>query len=92
MYKIKINTHPCGLCRKLESLVPKLESLFPGVAIELVKEAVPGVTGYPRTAVVFTDCDGKEYEEGVLYGFRSELQHVSFLIAILEEPQTCAIS
>jgi hypothetical protein len=85
-FRILITSRPCGMTDKLLAIVPTIEKAYPGVTIEtnITDEGFQEGDGFPQTKVV---VGGRT--QAILYGFRSENQHIHFLSSILDSEWSC---
>lgn len=90
-YFIRITSRPCGMTDALLAILPTIERAYPHVKIDIIiKDAMPGP--FPETAVMFRESDGQEHVTAILYGYRTEQQHMFFLSSVLDTQWVCAVN
>lgn len=87
-YKIIVISRPCGLTDRLLELLPRIQMLYPHLSIETdVREDACQGQGFPQTRVLCNDR-----VQALLYGFRTEEQHLSFISSIVDVQWECRLA
>lgn len=87
-YTITITSRPCKKTDDLLALLPTIEKAYPAVRVEVdVKDENCQGDRFPQTRVIW---DGRV--QALLYGFRTESQHMMFLSSVLDCEWGCRLA
>jgi hypothetical protein len=87
-YKLLITSRPCGKTDELLAIVPRVKMLFPGLTIETdVQDDNCKGEGFPQTRFILN-----ERIVAILYGFRTEEQHLAFISTVVDVDWVCRLA